>query len=414
LSATEPAQEAQERLASLDLIRGLAVLGILAVNIYSFAAAPSALYSPDLPKPGSALDHWTWLAVLVLFEGKMRMLFSVLFGASLMLFVERADAAGGDGEHLQVRRLGWLALFGYLHYLLLWDGDILFLYAIAGLIALFLRHAPPLALVASALFLLTIWQAWGWSMWRAPVAAEAAVAAGTASPAQEKSHGEALASNRRTDAEELARVQGSGAALIAYKALADPFRPVRIVFYALGETLALVLIGIALFKTGLFARVWQRRWLLAVALGGIGLGGAATGVFAIWANGAGYPEIAMRFAVSYGLTFAHLAMGLGYAAMLILGTRRLERSAIGARLIAAGRTAFSNYLGTSVLMCGVFYGWGLGLSNSLGTAAQFGVVILAWTLMLLWSGPWLARLRQGPLEWLWRSLTENRRLPLCR
>jgi len=404
----------EDRIAALDLIRGVAVLGILAVNIYSFAAAPSALYSPDLPTPGSAADRWAWLGVFVLFEGKMRALFSVLFGASLILFVERAEANGRDGEQLQLRRLGWLALFGYLHYLLLWDGDILFLYAIAGGIALFLRHAPPLALVASALFLFSIWQAWGWSMWHQPIAAEQAVAAGNARPAQLKAHQEAIAAYRKTDAEELARVQGSGGALVAYKGLSDPLRPLRIVFYALGETLSLVLIGIALFKAGFFTGNWQRRWLGGIAVGGIGLGGAATVRLARWAEGAAYPEVAMRFAINYGLSFAHLAMALGYAAMLVLAARRLAASQIGKSLIAAGRMAFSNYLGTSLLMCGLFYGWGLGLSGHLSIAAQLGVVLAAWALMLLSSRLWLAQFRQGPLEWLWRSLTEKRQLLLRR
>lgn len=401
-----------DRIAALDLIRGAAVLGILAVNISSFAAAPSALYSPDLPAPGSAPDRWAWLGVFVLFEGKMRALFSVLFGASLVLFVERAGQAGRDGEQLQLRRLGWLALFGYLHYLLLWDGDILFLYAVAGCIALFLRHAPPLALVASALFLFSIWQAWGWSMWHQPIATERTVAAASPGPAQLESHRKIVADYRQADAEELARVQGGGAALIAYKGLTDPLRPVRIVFYALGETLSLVLIGMALFKAGFFTGDWDRRWLVAIALGGVGLGGAATVVFAQWAQRAGFPEITMRFAINYGLGFAHLGLALGYAAALMLCVQQLSSTGIGASLIAAGRMAFSNYLGSSLLMCGLFYGWGLGLSNRLGTVTQLGVVLATWSVMLVWSRLWLARYRQGPLEWLWRSLTESRPLSL--
>ncbi len=177
---------ARDRIAALDLIRGIAVLGIVAINVTSFAGGSAVLFNPDLPQPGSPADHATWLALFVLFEGKMRALFSLLFGASLVLFITRADAARGDGERRQVHRLGWLALIGYLHYLLLWDGDILFLYALAGLAALLLRHASPLALAASALFLCTIWQGWGLAQWHGAIEREAAVAAGTASPARSK------------------------------------------------------------------------------------------------------------------------------------------------------------------------------------------------------------------------------------
>lgn len=405
------ADSAQSRIHTLDLIRGIAVLGILAVNVVSFAAAPSANYSPDLPRVGSAADHWAYLATLVLFEGKMRALFSILFGASLVLFVERADAAERDGEALQLRRLGWLAGFGLLHYLLLWQGDILFLYAVVGGIALFMRRAPPVALIASALFLFSIWQGWNWYQWQGPVQAEVAVAAGTATPQQAKSHAGNLAYFRTDDATELAAVRQGWPGLVSYKLREKWYMPLIGLLYVSGETLTYFLFGIALFQTGFFSGGWSRRQTLALALGGIGLGGAATLGFAAWAAGAHYPEIALRYAISYGLSFAHLAMALGYAALLVQLTPRLLATGIGERLSAAGRMAFSNYLGTSLVMTALFYGWGLGLAGRDGHAALTGFVALGWVLMLAWSKPWLARYRQGPLEWLWRSLTEGRRLP---
>ena len=111
------------RIHALDLIRGVAVLGILAVNITSFAAPTGAGYSPNLPAPGTTADNWAFGVTLVFFEGKMRALFSILFGASLLLFVERQNQVGREGAELQIRRLLWLALLGWLHFLLLWDGD---------------------------------------------------------------------------------------------------------------------------------------------------------------------------------------------------------------------------------------------------------------------------------------------------
>ena len=105
---------------------------------------------------------------------------------------------------------------------------------------------------------------------------------------------------------------------------------------------------------------------------------------------------------------------LGYAALLMLAAPLVIRSWIGQRLIAAGRMAFSNYIGTSLVMCGIFYGWGLGRFGQAGAAEHWLFVVLGWALMLAWSAPWLAHFRQGPLEWLWRSLTEWRRLPLRR
>lgn len=395
---------ARDRLAALDLIRGVAVLGIVAINVLSFAGSTSALFSPDLPVAGSPADHATWLALFVLFEGKLRALFSLLFGASLVLFITRADAASGDGERRQVHRLGWLALIGYLHYLLLWDGDILFLYALAGMAALLLRHANPLALTASALFLCIIWQGWGLAQWHGAIEREAAVAAGTASPGAVETQVQILANYRRADQTELARISGSGTALIAHKALADPLRPLRIAAFSLGETFSLVLLGMALFQSGFFSGGWSRRQLGWTAVLGIGLGGAATLAFAQWAAGQAYPEVLMRFAISYGLTFPHFAMAVGYAAALMLGSAALVRTVLGQSLIAAGRMALSNYLGTSVTLCALCYGWGGGLAGQLSLTAQAGLAALVMVLMLVASRLWLARFAQGPLERLWRGL----------
>jgi uncharacterized protein len=398
------------RIAALDLIRGVAVLGILALNILSFAAAPSANYSPDLPAPGGQADHAAYLVTLVLFEGKMRALFSILFGASMLLFIERAEARGRDGESLQWRRLGWLALFGLLHFFLLWDGDILFLYAMVGLLALPLRRAPPLSLVATAVLLFTLWQSWNFVQWQPTIAAESAVTAGTATPGQIKVDHEAKAYFRDNDRAELGAMKGGWPDLTRYKLREKWFMPLIGLLFVSGETLTYMLIGIALFKSGFFAGSWPRRRTLALALGGIGFGLIASVGFALWAERAHFPESAMRFAISYGLSFAHLVMGLGYAASLILLAPRLLATRLGQRFAAAGRMAFSNYLGTSLVMSALFCGWGLGLAGLFGPAALWGFVLLGWILMLGWSEPWLARFRQGPLEWVWRSLTEGQHL----
>ncbi len=403
-----------DRIAALDLVRGVAVLGILAINVAGFAAAPSAAYSPVLPQPGSGADMAVWLSSFVVFEGKMRGLFSLLFGASLLLFVERCEQAGREGEALQLRRLGWLALFGYLHYLLLWHGDILLLYAVAGAIALFLRRAPPLALIASGLFLFALWQAWGWTMWQQTLANERAVATGTASAQVAQTYQKTIANYRKSDAEDLQRSLGTASALIAHKGLVDPFYPLRVILFAIGETLSYILIGMGLLASGFFGRAWRRRYLYALAFGGVALGGGMTVAFAIWAQVHDWPEMALRYALNFGLGVSHVLMTLGYAALLVIAAPRLLGTVLGQRLAAAGRMAFSNYLGTSLVMTALFYGWGLGLAGQFGTAMQFGFVVAAWVLMLGWSEPWLARFRQGPLEWLWRSLTEGRRLPLRR
>jgi len=118
--------------------------------------------------------------------------------------------------------------------------------------------------------------------------------------------------------------------------------------------------------------------------------------------------------VAYWAGPAHLAMALGYLALAMRWMPRLVETRLGQRLIAAGRCAFSNYLGTSLVMAALFHGWGLGLEGRVGRLGQAGFVALGWGLMLAWSKPWLATYAQGPLEWAWRSLTEWRLMPMRR
>lgn len=402
---------ASDRIRTLDLTRGVAVLGILAVNVTSFAAPTGAGYSPNLPVPGSSADNWAFAFTLVFFEGKMRALFSILFGASLLLFVERQDQAGRNGAELQVRRLLWLALFGWLHFLLLWDGDILFLYACTGLGALILRRTAPLQLVTIALLLFTVWQAWGSISWASSAVREAQVAAGTASPQERWDHAMLIAEKRREDSADTAVTLSSWGSEVAARQADHPAYPIALLANVWGETLSYMMIGMALLKTGFFAGGWTRRQLWRLAVGGTAIGLGLTALFTAWAHPRGYPELTMHLAIGYGLSFPHLLTALGYAAGLVLAAKRLLAGPLGARLEAAGRMAFTNYIACSVMMCALFYGWGLSLFGQIGAAGQWLAAIAAWALMLSWSKPWLARFRQGPLEWLWRCLTEWQRVP---
>src|SRR5205085_1219240 len=155
---------------------------------------------------------------------------------------------------------------------------------------------------------------------------------------------------------------------------------------------------------------WRAARLRRIAGAGLGVGGLATVAVLAWVMPRGFPPQAMIAAIDGWLMLPHLAMALGYAALLVLAAPRLLATGIGRRLQAAGRMAFSNYLGTTLVMTALFYGWGLGLIGRVGHGAQIPFVVLGWALMLAWSAPWLKRFRQGPLEWLWRSLTEGRRL----
>lgn len=400
---------APNRIAALDLIRGVAVLGILAVNITGFAGPTAAGYSPHVPGPGSAADEATFALMLAVFEGKMRALFSVLFGASLLLFVDKADARGRNGAVLQFRRLCWLAVFGYLHFLLFWWGDILFLYAIVGIFALLLTMLDTRILLAIALLGFTGWQAGGIARELPLARIEWSEIAGTPITQADAAKLETAQAKRAVETErEIARYRQGFIAQATYNLTQRPFYPFIVAIYAIGETLPFMLLGMVLLRTGFFTGQWSKRRLQWFSFASLAAGSVITAAFAAWAFAHHFPPQIMRLAINAALGFPHLLMALGYAGLLVLFTSPLLATSIGQRIVATGKMALSNYIGTTILMTAIFYGWGLGLLGTIPDAGLPFFVLFGWGLILLWSKPWLARFGQGPLEKLWRKLTEVR------
>ena len=173
-----------------------------------------------------------------------------------------------------------------------------------------------------------------------------------------------------------------------------------------------MMIGMALYKNGFMTGEWsaadyRRLGLRMTAVGGAILAAIAAGLFY-----RGF-DILPTLNASYAWNWpSQLLMTIGYAALLIGLIRRFAASGWMQRVAAVGRAAFSNYLGTSVVMTFLFYGWGLGLYGSVGRAELYLFVVAAWALMLLWSAPWLRHFRYGPLEWLWRSLARRSLQPM--
>ncbi len=390
------------------------MLGILAVNIAGLAGPIGATLTPHVPLAATPGDEAAFAFTLVVFEGKMRALFTMLFGASMLLFIDRAEQAGRDGAALQARRLGWLLLFGMLHYVLLWWGDILFVFAVIGLLALSFRHAEPKALAAAALLLFAGWHGFGAISDQPQVTIEEQVRLGAARPALMAEQAGYLREVRQTATAEIARYRAPLLAQVKDKILRHPGWQLGMTLFSFGETFPLMLIGMALYRSGLFSGRWPRRHLWQLAGGGLTLGLIPTLLVLGWVWPRHFPPQAMRVAINYWLALPHLAMALAYTALLMLAAPRLLQTRLGKRIEAAGRMAFSNYLGTTIVMTAIFYGWGMGLIGTVGAGQQWLFVALGWALMLGWSKPWLARFRQGPLEWLWRSLAEWRQLPLRR
>jgi uncharacterized protein len=390
------------------------VLGIVAINVSGFFGPQAATLTPTMPGPASGADEAVFAALFLLFEGKMRALFSLLFGASMLLLIDRAEAAGRDGNALQGRRLLWLAAFGYLHYILLWWGDILFVYAICGLVALGLRGLSNRALIGGGIAFFLLWALAGTLTGLPQVIAEEHLRLGLASPAQTHDIAQAMQAARTAMAADIAQAHLPFLAMASSKLHNAPFWPLVMTSASFGETLPLMLIGMGLYRTGIASSRWPRRWLWWLAISGLTLGLAMAIPITLWAWQRHFPPIAMPDILAYWAGPEHLLIALGLYATLILAAPRLLAGWLGQRLAAAGQVAFSNYLGTSLALSFAAYGWGLGLFGKIPHAQQPWVVLAVWAVMLSWSKPWLAHFRQGPLEWVWRSLVERRQVKFRR
>ena len=404
------------RLASLDFIRGIAVLGILAANIVAFGQPWSAYMFPEsFRTPHGTAEGWMWVVQFVLIDNKMRGLFTLLFGAGMMLFMEKAWARGRT-RWLQARRLAFLLLFGLIHFFFIWRGDILTGYAMVGFIALpFMKLEAKTQLTLGLLGYLA--GAVLYAAMMVPLHFIAETGFGQSAAMIETS--QALAEGKQEaladDALELEMVQaGRYGDMVAHNFAEHARDPLANVMLFVFETLPFMLIGMALYRMGLFGGrmfepVRQRRngWIMLV------IGGLLTFAIALWARSTGFAYYA-TLAAFVGLSpIPQLLMTLGLA-MVLADLAPRAGGWLGARLDAAGRMAFSNYIGTSLMMMLVFQGWAIGLFAQLTRGQLYLVVLLAWGIMLLWSKPWLARFRYGPLEWLWRCLTYGRLFPLSR
>lgn len=404
-----------ERIESLDFIRGIAVMGIVLANIVIFGQPTTAAMWPGgFIGPDGDPGGWLWIAQFVLIDGKMRGLFTVLFGAGVMLFMDKAWARGATGW-LQARRLVWLLAFGLLHYFLLWQGDILTLYALCGLIVLAcVRWDAQTQLVAALVVYVAGALLWTAVFYYFYLVAETPLGA---SSMMAEARAGAMAAKDLPAADAAAETAlmrgGSWLANVAHRFDEHRFGWLTVLWQVAWETVPLMLLGMALYRGGLFDGRMdpskQRRW------GWIGLlGGAlATLLLALWVKAAGFTYFSTMFAFMGPSMLTRLPMILGLAALLALWAPG-AKGWLGRRTVAAGRMAFSNYIGTSFVMLFVFSGWALDLFGRLGRPQLYLVALLSWVVMLAWSKPWLARFRYGPLEWLWRCLTYGRLFPLKR
>jgi uncharacterized protein len=399
-------QQRVGRIVTLDIVRGVAVMGILAMNIVAFAMVPAAYLNPLAYGMESAADLASWVFSFVFVDGKMRGLFSFLFGASMLLVIQLAQKAGESARRVTFRRQLWLLLFGMLHYFLIWYGDILIGYALVGMVAWFFRNKAPRSLIRWGIGLLFVQLLIMGGLAAFLQTLGAAIAAGTATPEMVEQWAEftreAAVPTAALLHEQTSLYLGPWSGIVEHQLTEKALMPLKFSFMFGWETLAYMLFGMAALKSGLLTGEWDNARYRRTALLCFGISVPVYLVLAAlaYADGFSVPGL-FTYAMAASVPIRPV-MVVGYAALIILLTRR--GGWLVERIAAAGRAAFTNYLGTSIAMTGLFYGWGLGWFGSLSRIELWLVVFAMWGIMLAWSKPWLERFAYGPFEWLWRSL----------
>lgn len=406
-----------DRIKSLDITRGIAVMGILSVNIVGMAMIKIAYFFPPAFGFDSMADHAMWLVNFLLVDGKLRSLFSMMFGASVLLIIERSIAADRSPAKTHYARMLVLLIIGYLHWLLFWWGDILTHYAAVGMVIFLFRKAKAktLLLVSLGFFLLQALPSAWFSHQNIQLSERIEQGQGTAKDL------ERVAKSKEVlypSAEVLAKDDAAHANLLTQaKSMIEEEGPITpFDFGPLWlETLGLMLLGMALYRSGFLTgsldpALYRRVAWVTISTGLAGY--AAAAAYAI----AHDHRPAYQFAAYLGYTpMLRPWMATGYAALIILLSRRGQASGWWATHFAAvGRTAFSNYLFCTLIGTFLFFGFAGDLYLKLSRFEAWMFVPPIWLAMLLWSKWWLDRFHYGPLEWVWRSLSRWQRQPMKR
>jgi uncharacterized protein len=394
------------RVASLDLLRGVAILGILPVNIAAFGLASVAFQNPLAMGPIGAADMWAWRIMHLLFDQRFMTIFCVMFGAGIALLADRPPRPGHSAAGRHYRRMAWLLAIGMVHAYGVWFGDILVNYAVCAMLIWPLRRlasgwlcaiagalmmVPPLIMVGLALLL------------------------GIAPPEITADMMMSWQPPPDVIAEEVAAMRGGWLEQMPVRASNAALMQFGIFFmWALWRTTALMMLGIVLYRSGFLSAAWRARTyaLLAVLATAVGL--ALTGTGLLRAERAEFSGVAMITTWMNWNYFGSLFGALGWAsAIMLLAQAGRPLWALSA-LEAVGRMSLSNYLLQSLICTFIFNGHGLGWFGHLSRVQLWGVVIAVWATQIALTLLWMRVASVGPVEWAWRSLAAWRMLPLRR
>ncbi len=389
---------ASQRIVAIDVLRGFALLGILIMNIQSFSMPWAAYFNPTAYGDLTGANRWVWVLSHVFADQKFMTIFSLLFGAGIILLTARLEERGQSAWRIHYRRNFWLLLFGLTHAYLVWSGDILVLYALCALVVFWFRRLSPRWLIVGGLLSLAVPSAMVWfggatmGYWPPEVYVE-------------------LLADWQPDAftiqEELAAFRGGWLAQMEAR-IPQSFEvhTSALLFWGFWRAGGLMLIGMAMYKWGVVTAKRSPRFYALMAIVGL-MAGLSAAAYGVQQNFVHDWNIAFsRFGPGFQFNYwGSLLVSGGYIGLVMLWGLWGGLAKLQAALAAIGRMALSNYLLHTLIATTIFYGHGFGLFGSVERTGQVIIVLAIWVFQLVWSPIWLHYFRFGPAEWLWRSLT---------
>ena len=385
------------RIKSLDVLRGVGVLGMLAVHIQLFAYPIVVRWNPTLYGDFNGLNWWVWVVASVLADGKFITIFAMLLGVSIVMLASEADR-GVAAWRTHMRRMAVILSLGLLHAYLIWFGDMLVPFALSGTVVLFARRFSPARLLILGVLafatasIISVGLTWSTAQ-SDPAALAAWKAQWTPRPAIINL--------------EIAQYRGGWVDQMSQRVPAAlEIETVDFITRLFWQMTGLMLLGIALFKLGVLSATRSRSFYLLMAAFGFGAG-IVLNSLGLWRSSATKWDVLDFVLVSQQLHYwGNLFVALGWTALVML---LCQRGWSLRPVKAVGRMALSNYLLQSVICTTIFYGHGLGLFGRVDRAGQLAIVVGVWVFQLAASSLWLSYFAVGPVEWVTRWLVFRRR-----
>ncbi len=389
------ASSKKQRIIAIDALRGFAMLGILLMNIQSFANIDAGYFNPTVVGNTEGINKIIWIIVHTVADQKFMTIFSILFGAGIVLFSENLEKKAADPTPVFYKRTLWLVIFGLIHAYIFWHGDILVSYGLSAFLVYWLRKWSIKNLLITSVIMLSFMS---FSLFAIGLSIDYM-------PANEVQKMELdWRPSPKTIAKEINDFRGGWLKQMPHRSSSsfELQSGIIIVFWRIG---GLMVLGMALFKMGVLTAKRSNKFYVIMAIIGLGLGFAMVlnGVYLAFLNNwdMQYTEF-----LNHGWNYwGSVLLALGYIALIMLLSKNKNWDKITNTLANVGKTAFSNYILQTIIGTFIFYGSGLGYFAKINIVGQMIIVLFIWAFQLIISRLWLKYFNYGLLEWIWRGLT---------